>query len=141
MSVFFPHFQPNCFNPLRSILPRKTHLFIDPKKVPDDLKLVLKNDNILIEKYENIGHFLAQLVDWTIIDQHHLGKTYRFPDFATALAFVNRVGALAEAEDHHPDIELGWGRVALKIWTHSIGGLSRNDFILAAKIDETSREL
>ena len=50
----------------------------------------------------------------------------------------NRVGALAEAEDHHPDIELGWGRVALKIWTHSVGGLSRNDFILAAKIDETS---
>ena len=80
----------------------------------------------------------AQLVDWTIVDQRHLVKNYRFPDFATALAFVNRVGALAEAEDHHPDIELGWGRVALKIWTHSIGGLSRNDFILAAKIDEIS---
>ncbi len=79
---------------------------------------------------------LTQLVDWTIVDQHHLVKNYRFPDFATALAFVNRVGELAEAEDHHPDIELGWGRVALKIWTHSVGGLSRNDFILAAKIDE-----
>ena len=60
-------------------------------------------------------------------------KQYRFPDFRQALAFVNRVGELAEEEGHHPDIELGWGRVKLTLWTHSIGGLSENDFILAAK--------
>ena len=64
-----------------------------------------------------------------------LVKEYRFPDFCQALAFVNRVGELAEQEGHHPDIELGWGRVKLTIWTHSIGGLSENDFILAAKAD------
>ena len=72
---------------------------------------------------------------WTVRDQHHLFKEYRFPDFATALAFVNRVGAVAEAEGHHPDIELTWGRVAIKIWTHAIDGLTESDFVLAAKAD------
>ncbi|HLX09527.1 MAG TPA: 4a-hydroxytetrahydrobiopterin dehydratase [Thermoanaerobaculia bacterium] len=64
-----------------------------------------------------------------------LVKQYRFPDFRQALAFVDRVGEVAEQEGHHPDIELGWGRVKLTVWTHSIGGLSENDFILAAKAD------
>ena len=73
--------------------------------------------------------------DWVIADGHHLFKEYRFPDFAAALAFVNRVGAVAEAEGHHPDIELTWGRVAIKIWTHAIDGLTESDFVLAAKAD------
>src|SRR5258707_96949 len=64
-----------------------------------------------------------------------LEKEYRFPDFRQALAFVNRVGEIAEEEGHHPDFELGWGRVKLALWTHSIGGLSENDCILAAKAD------
>ena len=64
-----------------------------------------------------------------------LEKEYRFPDFRQALAFVNRVGEIAESEGHHPDIELGWGRVKLTLWTHSIGGLSESDLILAAKAD------
>jgi 4a-hydroxytetrahydrobiopterin dehydratase len=72
---------------------------------------------------------------WEVVDGHHLLKVYRFPDFAAALAFVNRVGAQAEAEGHHPDIELTWGRVAIKIWTHAIDGLSESDFVLAAKAD------
>jgi 4a-hydroxytetrahydrobiopterin dehydratase len=62
-------------------------------------------------------------------------KSYAFPDFAQALAFVNQVGALAEAEGHHPDLHLAWGKVRIEIWTHAIGGLSESDFILAAKID------
>lgn len=73
--------------------------------------------------------------DWRVVDGHHLHKAYAFPDFATALAFVNRVGAVAEEADHHPDIALGWGRVELTIWTHTIDGLSEADFVLAARAD------
>lgn len=72
---------------------------------------------------------------WQVVDGHHLLRVYRLPDFASGLALVNRIGALAEAEDHHPDLLLGWGRVEITLWTHSVGGLSLNDFILAAQID------
>ncbi len=82
---------------------------------------------------------LAQLDGWRVIDGHHLEKTYTTPDFATALALVNRIGAVAEAEDHHPDLLLAWGRVEVKIWTHKIDGLTESDFILAAKCDRVVR--
>ena len=72
---------------------------------------------------------------WRVLGEHHLEREFRFPDFAQALAFTNRVGALAEAEGHHPDIHLGWGHARVEIWTHAINGLTRNDFILAAKIN------
>ena len=72
---------------------------------------------------------------WRIVDEHHLEKDYRFPDFAQALAFVNRVGAIAEEQEHHPDLLLGWGRVRVTIWTHAIDGLTESDFVLAAKCD------
>lgn len=77
-----------------------------------------------------------QIPGWNVVGGHHLKKVYTFPDFRTALAFVNRVGEVAEAEGHHPDLYLAWGRVEVKIWTHKIDGLTENDFILAAKIDE-----
>jgi 4a-hydroxytetrahydrobiopterin dehydratase len=73
--------------------------------------------------------------DWRVIDQHHLEKEFTFPDFAQALAFTNRVGAIAEAEGHHPDIYLAWGKVRVTIWTHKVDGLTRADFVLAAKAD------
>jgi 4a-hydroxytetrahydrobiopterin dehydratase len=73
--------------------------------------------------------------DWKVIEEHHLEKDYSFKDFKEALDFTNRVGAVAEQEGHHPDIFLGWGKVKLDIWTHNVGGLSENDFILAAKAD------
>jgi 4a-hydroxytetrahydrobiopterin dehydratase len=74
---------------------------------------------------------------WTIIDDgHHLEKKYIFSNFVKALAFTNNVGAVAEAEGHHPDIFLRWGKVTITIWTHTIDGLSESDFILAAKCDE-----
>lgn len=76
----------------------------------------------------------AQLKDWSVVEDHHLEKTFSFPDFSSALEFVNRVGALAEEQGHHPDIFLTWGRVDVKIWTHKIDGLTESDFILAAKI-------
>lgn len=64
-----------------------------------------------------------------------LRKTYRFKDFAEALAFVNRVGAIAEEQGHHPDVALAWGRVTVAVWTHKIKGLTESDFIFAAKCD------
>lgn len=72
---------------------------------------------------------------WSVVAEHHLANEFKFPDFASALALVNRIGAVAEAEGHHPDIQLGWGRVGVTIWTHKIDGLTESDFVLAAKID------
>ena len=80
---------------------------------------------------------LAQLADhWSLEEGHHLRRDLTFKDFAGALAFTNRVGELAEAQGHHPDIYLAWGKVGITIWTHKIDGLTESDFILAAKIDE-----
>ena len=78
---------------------------------------------------------LAQLSGWRVVDEHHLTKRYEFPDFLSALAFVNRVGQVAEQNSHHPDLQLAWGRVVIDVWTHSIDGLSESDFVLAAKCD------
>ena len=84
-----------------------------------------------------LDYFKHQLGnDWRVVDGDHLDREYQFKDLAGALAFTNRVGAIAEAEGHHPEICLTWGQVRLKIWTHAIDGLSENDFILAAKADE-----
>jgi 4a-hydroxytetrahydrobiopterin dehydratase len=84
---------------------------------------------------DEIAPLLAQLEGWRVVEEHHLSKEYEFKNFADALAFVNRVGETAEAEGHHPDVELGWGYARLKIYTHAIDGLSESDFILAARID------
>lgn len=86
-------------------------------------------------KGEALRAIAAQVPQWTIVQEHHLKRSFLFQDFATALAFVNQIGAIAEAEGHHPDLELGWGRVGVKIYTHKINGLTESDFILAAKID------
>ena len=77
-----------------------------------------------------------QLVSWQVIDEHHLTRTYAFEDFAQALAFTNRIGHLAEEQDHHPDIHLTWGKVRVDIWTHKIDGLTESDFVFAAKCDK-----
>ncbi len=81
----------------------------------------------------------AQVDHWTVSNDHHIEKEFEFPDFKTALAFVNKVGEIAESQGHHPDIFLAWGQVGVKIWTHKIDGLTESDFILAAKIDELGR--
>jgi 4a-hydroxytetrahydrobiopterin dehydratase len=87
------------------------------------------------------GHDLTGLLEqlgngWKIIDEHHLEKEYKFKNFREALDFTNRIGELAEAQGHHPDIYLAWGKVKLTIWTHKIDGLTESDFILAAKADQ-----
>jgi len=76
-----------------------------------------------------------QVPGWDVVNEHHLHKLYKFADFKTALDFVNRAGAIAEEQGHHPDILLEWGKVEITVYTHKIDGLTESDFILAAKID------
>lgn len=87
-------------------------------------------------KEAELATFLEELSGWNVVAEHHLEKTFTFKNFEQALAFINEVGAVAEAENHHPDIHLSWGKVKIVLWTHKIGGLSESDCILAAKIDE-----
>ena len=83
---------------------------------------------------------LAKQVDgWAVVEEHHVTRTFKFPDFRQALNFVNKVGELAEEQGHHPDIYLAWGKAEIKIWTHKIDGLTESDLILAAKIDQLPR--
>lgn len=86
-------------------------------------------------KGTELQQFSHQLPNWKVVDQHHITRTFTFPDFQKALDFVNRVGAIAEEQGHHPDILLTWGKVEITIWTHKVQGLTESDFILAAKID------
>ena len=74
-----------------------------------------------------------------MVNSHHLKRAFSFADFRSALAFVNRVGEIAEEQGHHPDIFLAWGKAEVTIWTHKIDGLTESDFILAAKIDQLPR--
>lgn len=81
-----------------------------------------------------------QIPDWRIIERDgepRLERVFKFKDFSQALAFTNRIGALAEQEDHHPALLTEYGKVTVTWWTHAIHGLHRNDFIMAAKTDET----
>jgi 4a-hydroxytetrahydrobiopterin dehydratase len=75
---------------------------------------------------------------WAVENDHHIQREFKFPDFQQALDFVNRVGALAEEQGHHPDILLAWGKAEITLWTHKIDGLTESDFIMAAKIDRLS---
>lgn len=81
----------------------------------------------------------CQLSGWKVVDEHHITRTFDFPDFCSALDFVIKIGEIAEQEGHHPDILLRWGKVTVTIWTHKIDGLTESDFILGAKIDEIPR--
>jgi 4a-hydroxytetrahydrobiopterin dehydratase len=85
---------------------------------------------------EELNNFHDELGNsWELVESHHLEKLFSFDDFRQALDFTNRVGELAEEQDHHPDIYLAWGRVKVTIWTHKIDGLTESDFVFAAKVD------
>ena len=85
------------------------------------------------KELENLSR---QLPEWKVIDGHHITRSFKFSDFREALAFVNKVGEIAEEQGHHPDIFLAWGKADVTTWTHAINGLTESDFVLAAKIDE-----
>ncbi len=87
-------------------------------------------------KREDLSLLQKQVDGWNIVEEHHITKVFKFPDFRGALKFVNRIGELAEEQGHHPDIFLAWGRVEITTWTYKMNGLTESDFILAAKIDQ-----
>lgn len=85
---------------------------------------------------EKIKEYLAQLKsDWEVLENRKIRKEFKFKDFLGAIAFVNKVAEIAEQEDHHPDIHISYRKVLIELWTHAVGGLSENDFIVAAKIE------
>lgn len=87
---------------------------------------------------EEIDQFHRQTKRWSVVEKggiRRLERAFRFDDFAQALAFTNKVGQIAEDEGHHPDILTEWGKVTVSWWTHKIGGLHKNDFVMAAKTD------
>ena len=91
-------------------------------------------------KGAQLAELARELPGWEVADEHHLRRLFTFPDFAQALAFVNRAGAVAEEQGHHPDILLGWGKAEVTTYTHAIDGLTESDFILAAKIDRVASQ-
>jgi len=87
-------------------------------------------------KGQDLARLVGELSDgWQVMAEHHLEKEYQFKDFREALEFTNKVGELAEAQGHHPDIYLAWGKVKLTLLTHKVNGLTESDFVLAAKVD------
>lgn len=87
---------------------------------------------------QEIQELSPQIPEWNIVERDgvpQLTRTYKFKNFVEALAFTNRVGELAEAENHHPALLTEWGKVTVRWWTHKIKGLHRNDFVMAAKCD------
>ncbi len=91
-----------------------------------------------------VAELKPQIPEWNIISAERmpqLQRIYHFKDFQAALEFTNKVGALAEAEQHHPALLTEWGKVTVTWWTHALNGLHRNDFIMAAKTDEAAQGL
>jgi len=88
-------------------------------------------------KGEVVKKLLSELeTGWESVNDHHLERQYKFKNFKEALEFVNKVGEIAEQEGHHPNIDFTWGKAKITLYTHDVDGLSENDFILAAKIDQ-----
>ena len=88
---------------------------------------------------DEASDLLGSAPGWTLEDEaRRLERDFKFKNFSAALAFVNRVGEIAEAEGHHPDIAFGWGYARITLFTHKIGGLHENDFIVAAKINQVA---
>lgn len=91
---------------------------------------------------EEISQLTQHIPEWELVEVdgiNRLVRTFKFGDFVDALAFTNKVGKIAEAENHHPEIVTEWGKVTVTWWTHKIKGLHLNDFIMAAKTDDLSK--
>ena len=95
--------------------------------------------NVPPMKGEDLAQYRKQLGEgWNVIGEHHLEKEFKRKDWREAVALTNKIAELADQEDHHPDVVLSYGKVKVTLWTHKINGLSENDFILAAKIDQAA---
>lgn len=97
------------------------------------------NPTLEINRANELLHYLGN--KWKFNSDGHLEKTFIFKAFVDAMAFANIVTSIAEKENHHPDLHIGWGKCVVEIWTHNIGGLSENDFYLAAKIENIEKKL
>src|ERR1700730_16929941 len=86
------------------------------------------------KELEDIHKQVPEWAHWNVVNGHHITRAYTFPDFKRALAFVNRVGDVAEEQGHHPDILLVWGKAEITLWTHKVNGLTESDFIMAPSI-------
>lgn len=87
---------------------------------------------------DELKEYEQQVPGWHVVESHHLEREFSFPDFKSALAFVNKIGDIAEAQGHHPEIRFTWGKARINIWTHKVNGLTESDFILAAKISQVA---
>ena len=100
-------------------------------------KCVPCEGGVLPIKGPAIEHYMQKLSSsWAVEDELKISREFTFPDFVETMAFVNKVADLAEDEGHHPDIHVHYGKAVVDLWTHAINGLSENDFIVAAKVDE-----
>jgi 4a-hydroxytetrahydrobiopterin dehydratase len=84
---------------------------------------------------EALAGLSAQLPEWQVVEGRRIERSFAFPNFKSALAFVNRIGEVAEQQGHHPDLYFGWGYVKAALYTHKIKGLTESDFVMGAKID------
>jgi len=89
---------------------------------------------------EEVAKLLPEVKDWQVLENKKISKKFKFKDFVEAIGFINNIVPIAEEEGHHPDFEVHYNRVTVILWTHVIKGLSKNDFIMAAKIDSISEK-
>lgn len=82
-----------------------------------------------------IGEYQSQTPEWQVVENRQIRRNFRFKNFVEAMEFINRVAIIAEEQGHHPDLHIFYNQVTIELWTHAIGGLSENDFIVASKID------
>ena len=106
------------------------------RKFNDDVPVIYVDGSEAFRHRVEPEQLRVILAGWRVPERHHLEKEYRFPDFAKALAFVNRVGALADQLDHHPDILLGWGRAKIMTWSHDANAITGRDWKLAREIEK-----
>lgn len=110
---------------------------VAPREVDVDLDLDLLRrfgDDVPVI-YIDGREVFRHRIEWRVVEGHHLEREFRFRNFAEALAFTNKIGAIADEQNHHPDITVGWGKVRVTTWTHDAGGITAKDFKLAAAID------
>ena len=121
------------------VTPREIDVDLDLdllRKFTNDVPVIYVGGTEAFRHRVDPGQLKLVLAGWRVSDQHHLEKEFRFPDFAKSLAFVNRIGALAERLNHHPDLLLGWGKVHVTTWSHDANAITERDWKLAQGIEQ-----